>query len=176
MELDIANIDITLYSKVEGKVRESKETLSDRVYLTRTEQLYHKRNTSWWVKVILIKKYIDDKEVNAWSWIEEVDKDELGSWVKKYYTPEKYQQKKELSQEDLDKQKEEKKKMNSTYYQLHKEEILARKREYNRTHREQNNEQSRRYYQAHKEQVKEYNRRYREKHSIEVSDTKKDTD
>lgn len=164
MELDIANIDITLYFKVEGKVRESKETLSDRVYLTRTEQLYHKRNTSWWVKVILVRKYIDDKEVNAWSWIEEVGKDELGTWVKKHYSPEKYQQKKELSQEDLDKQKDEKKKMNNTYYQLHREEILARKREYNRTHREQNNQQARRYYQAHKEQIKEYNRKYRETH------------
>lgn len=172
MEEEQKIIDLTSFLKVEGKVRESKETLSDRVYLTRTEQLYHKRNTSWWAKVILVRKYIDDKEVNAWSWVEDVDREELGTWVKKYYTPEKYQQKKELSQEDLDKQKEEKKKINSTYYQLHKEEILARKREYNRTHKEQNREQSRRYYQAHKEQVKEYNRRHREKHSIEVSDTK----
>ena len=173
MDFDITSIDFSLYSKLEGKVRESKETLSDRVYLTRTEQLYHRRNSSSWLKVILIRKYIDDNEVNAWSWIEEVDREELGTWVKKYYSPEKYQQKKELSQEDLDKQREEKKKMNNTYYQLHREEILERKREYNRTHRQQNNEQARRYYQSHKEQIKEYNRRYREKHSTEVSDTKK---
>ena len=168
MEFDITGIDFSLYSKMEGKVRESRETLSDRVYLTRTEQLYHRRNSSSWLKVILIRKYIDDKEVNAWSWIEEVEREELETWVK---LKKNYHQKKEQSQENLDKQKEEKKKMNSTYYQLHREEILARKREYNRIHRQQNNEQAKRYYQTHKEQIKEYNRKYRETHS--VSDTKK---
>lgn len=151
MELDISDINLTLYNKEVGRVRQTKEPINDRAYLMRTEQLYHRNHTSQYVIVVLIEKFIDGKKVNAWSWSQEADISEVLEFPsptrkqKELLREEERMKQMEytssLTPEQIKQMREEEKKARKRltaklYYQKHRERIIAKSKEWSRTHRE----------------------------------------
>lgn len=176
-------IDLSLYQKQEGRQRVSTDTLSDRVTLKKTEQLYHRKYSSSYILIVLVQKFIDDTPVNSWSWIQPITQEELQDfpsppsnhkeynktryqdrkeYYKQYYqehrnpdTPTRDRSKKwsELTKEEI---KQIKREQSRLYYQLHREEVLERKRLYNKTHKEQKKQ----YNQTHKDIISKANKNY----------------
>lgn len=185
-ELDLTNIDLSLYQKQEGRQRVSTDTLNDRVYLKKTEQLYHRKYSSSYILIVLVQKFIDDTPVNSWSWIQPITQEELQDFPslsphKKYnkeQTHQRYQDRKEYYKQyyqqhrnpdtptrdrskkwsELTKEeiKQIKREQARLYYQLHREEVLERKRLYNKTHKEQKKQ----YNQTHKDIISKANKNY----------------
>lgn len=162
MELDIADINLALYNKEVGRVRQTKEPINDRAYLMRTEQLYHRNHTSQYVIVVLVEKYIDERKVNAWSWTQEADISE----VLEFPSPTRKQ--KELLKEDermklmeslsnltpeqIKQMREEEKKARKRltaklYYQKHKEKVLERSKAWARNNKDKVHASHKRYNQ-----------------------------
>ena len=82
-ELDNVNdIDITIYRKKDGLSRTTREDITPRVYLIKTEQIYHKYHTSSYANVIRVDKYIDDTLVNSYSWIQQIEPAEVDEFFK----------------------------------------------------------------------------------------------
>lgn len=179
-ELDLTNIDLSLYQKQEGRQRVSTDTLNDRVYLKKTEQLYHRKYSSSYILIVLVQKFIDDTPVNSWSWIQSITQEELQDFPKppsthRQYNKTRYQDRKEYykqyyrdhkdpntptrkkwSELTPDETKQIKRERARLYYQLHREEVLERKRLYNKTHKEQKKQ----YNQTHKDIIKKANKNY----------------
>jgi len=176
MEVDLSTIDLSLYQKQEGRQRMSIDTLNERVYLKKTEQLYHKKYSSSYVTVVLVEKFIDDKLTSSWSWIQPLTDEELLDFplppsVHKEYNKKRYRDRKEyykqyyqqhkdpntptrkkwseLTPEEI---KERKREQSKLYYQLHRDEVLEKKRQYNQTHKDIISKANKKYYNNHKNQ------------------------
>lgn len=167
MDLDIADINLTLYNKEVGRVRQTKEPINDRTYLMRTEQLYHRNHTSQYVIVVLVEKYIDERKVNAWSWTQEADISE----VLEFPSPTRKQKEllkeeermkmmesiSNLTPEQIKQMKEEERKARKRliaklYYQKHKERIIKKSKEWSKTHRDSVNAARRKHNQKIREE------------------------
>lgn len=177
-ELDLNKIDLSLYQKQEGRQRVSTDTLNDRVYLKKTEQLYHRKHSSSYIIIVLVQKFIDDTPVNSWSWIQPLTQEELRDFPLPPSTHKKYN--KELEHQKYQDRKE----YYKQYYQQHRnpdtptrdkskkwseltpDEIRQIKREqariYYQLNREKVLERKRQYNKTHKEQKKQYNQTHKE--------------
>lgn len=162
MELDIADINLAFYRKELGRQRSSREDLNDRAYLIRTEQLWHKNHTSSYVIVVLVEKYIDNKKVNAWSWLQEADDADVLSFpslTQKQKTQLREEERKKLEEsltgltpEQIKQMKEEEKKARKRltaklYYQSHKEQVLKKTKEWAQNNKDKVHASHRRYNQ-----------------------------
>lgn len=166
MELDIADINISLYRKELGRQRSSREDINDRAYLIKTEQLYHRKHTSQYVIVVMIEKYIDDRKVNAWSWLQEADDDEVLSFpsvTQKQRALLREEERKKLTEdvsnltpEQIKQMKEEERKARKRltaklYYQAHKEEVVKKSKEWAQRNKDKVHASHKRYRQKVKE-------------------------
>ena len=179
---DYNNIDITLYQKMTGISRTTREEINPRVHLIKTEQIYHKYHTSSYANVIKVDKYIDNNLVNSYSWIQPITLNEIKEFKphrktiiseeKKAQNRKYYQRKKaglvtprpRLTEEEKQKRYEEKKQKArenyKIYYQKNKDKINARKKEYYQQHKEKMNSYSKQYYQDHIDELHQYNKEY----------------
>lgn len=166
MELDIADINLAFYKKELGRQRSSREDINERAYLIRTEQLWHKSHTSSYVIVVLVEKYIDDKKVNAWSWLQEADDADVLSFpsiTQKQKAQLREEERRKIDEsmagltpEQIKQMKEEEKKARKRltaklYYQAHKEKVLERTRAWAKNNRDKVHASHRRYNQKIKE-------------------------
>lgn len=129
------------------------DRLSPRVYCKREEVLCHQRhNAEVFFNWVTVSKYIDDTLVLSYSWLQEVDEEDLQSFREiKESAPPPPPRKPELTPEEKELKHELKKKKNREYYYAHREEQLAKKKEYYRQNKQQQNDYSKQYYQEHKD-------------------------
>lgn len=166
-DFDISTINLTFYRKEIGRTRETRESLNDRAYLIRTEQLWHKTHTSSYIIVVLIEKYIDDKKVNAWSWMEEATTEDVLSFpslTQKEKSRLQDEERKErmkaladLTPEQIKQMKEEEKKARKRltaklYYQKHKERMIQKSKAWAQNNKDKVHASHRKYNQKLREQ------------------------
>lgn len=163
MEFDISTINLAFYRKETGRMRETREDLNDRAYLIRTEQLWHKTHTSSYIIVVLIEKYIDDRKVNAWSWMEEATDEDVLSFPSLTQKEKQKSQESDtstygnLTPEQIKYMKEEEKKARrrltaKLYYQKHKEKIISKSKIWAQNNKDKVHAAHRRYNQKIKEE------------------------
>lgn len=128
--------------KHKDSIKTTTDQINQRVYVVKEEVLYHqKHNHNNFFNLVTVTKFIDDKPVSSYSWIQDVDKEELTSfleqeeltkqnkrkeYVKQYYSSHKdyykqyYSQKKqqETDKEQLKQIREQKRKEYIKQYQL----------------------------------------------------------
>lgn len=141
--------------------RITREELTPRVFFIKTELLCtQKHDTSCYFNWVTVDKYIDDIKVKSYSWIQDVDPDELKEFLSidlkpprdnrlhKSYYKSVYDSHLKPSPEELH---ERKKKQSRDYYHTHKEELLKKKKEHYITHKDEHLQKSKQYYQEHKD-------------------------
>jgi len=160
------------------KVRITKEELTSRSYVVKTEQLCHQIHCKeHYFLIVDLEKYTDNQLTSTYSWIQTLDPDELQEFLDlpDYYKPRKPKPpkppkppkepkpkkestfdrkayKKEWEEQNKDTIKEKR----HQYYEAHKEEIKQRTKEYFKTHKDKKNENSRKYYEEHKDKWQQY--------------------
>lgn len=147
-------------------------TGNPRIILRKTKQLYHRRGTSYYAWLVLLEKVIDSTPTRAYSWIEEIDKEEVDPILKQL-------KEEERKKKELLKPKPTPKPKKKLYYRPPKVKIKiikpkptpltpeekklrqkeARKR-FNERHRDKINAWHKQYYEKHKEEIKQKKRSY----------------
>lgn len=145
---------------IKERRRVTRDDFPPRVYFLKTEYLCHqKQNTRTYFNIVTAEKYIDDKQVCSFTWVQTVDEDELLEWLK---TPTLLEEKKlqqdpqkkrtrqsKLTPEEL---RERKKQRSKEYYLKHKEELNEKRKEYYQEHKQEKKEYRKEYYQQHKDE------------------------
>lgn len=141
------------------KVRITREELTSRSYVVKTEQLCHQIHCKeHYFLIVVLEKYIDNQLTSTYSWIQTLDPDELQEFLAlpDYHKPRKPKPPKEP--------KEPKPKPESTYKKQLEEQnkdTIKEKRnqyyeEYYEAHKEEMNQRSKKYYQEHKDKWQQY--------------------
>lgn len=158
---------------VSGRVRVTEESPHPRVKLIKEERLHHKKNTSLYLVYVLVTKYIDGNQVNQWSWMEELPREEVSSFPGPQ-KPSTYRSYLDMPEEYQERKRAYAREQRRKYREAHRDEINRRNKEYMRRRREgevtprtplteeerkeKNREKARRYYQQHKEELQQKKR------------------
>lgn len=137
------------------KVRITKEELTSRSYVVKTEQLCHQIHCKeHYFLIVDLEKYTDNQLTSTYSWIQTLDPDELQEFLDlpDYYKPRKPRKPKEPKEPSKPKEPKEpkeptldRKAYRHQYYEAHKEELKQRAKEH-----------SKKYYQEHKDKWQQY--------------------
>lgn len=151
------------------KIRITKEELSSRSYVIKTEQLCHQIHCKdHYFLIVVLEKYTDNQLTSTYSWLQYVSQEELQEFLQlpDYHKPRKPKEPKspkesvfdrEVYQKEWEEQnKETLKEKRHQYYEAHKEEIKQRAKEYFKIHKEKKKEIARKYYQEHKDKWQQY--------------------
>lgn len=144
------------------KIRITKEELSSRSYVIKTEQLCHQIHCKdHYFLIVVLEKYTDNQLTSTYSWLQYVSQEELQEFLQlpDYHKPRKPKEPKSPKEPTLDKEEQNKetlKEKRHQYYEAHKEEIKQRAKEYFQTHKEKKKEIARKYYQQHKDRWQQY--------------------
>lgn len=174
-ELDNVNdIDITIYRKKDGLSRTTREDITPRVYLIKTEQIYHKYHTSSYANVIRVDKYIDDTLVNSYSWIQQIEPAEVDEFFKdkaaylkekkriydREYNKNRRNNKPKISKPKLteEERKQKNREKAKAYYLRNKDKVNERKKKYYEEHKDDLKQYHKQYYQDHLDYFKNYNK------------------
>ena len=131
-----------------GCTRVTVDQVTPRVYVRKEETLCHqKQNNQVFFNWVTATKYIDDNPVKTYSWIQDLEPDELEEFLKM----EQDKKKKELDPEEQERIRQLKNQKSREYYHKHREEMLQRVKDYQSKNRLQQNAYSRQYYQEHKD-------------------------
>lgn len=143
---------------VRERCRVTRDDYNDRVYFLKTEFLCHQQqNTRTYFNMVTAEKYIDGNLVRSFTWVQEVDDDELMEWLKVPTILEEKRKQREqkastrkprYTPEEI---KERKRQRAREYYLKHREELNERRKEYYYEHKDEKKAYSEQYYQEHKE-------------------------
>lgn len=138
-------------------IKVTDEALTPRVTFRKVEVLCHQRhNTECFFNWVTVYKFIDGNQVTSYTWIQDVDEEELREFdrlkeeLASRPKPKRTRRKPEPTITP-DERHELKKQRNREYYYKHREEQLARKKEYYWQNKQQQNDYSKQYYQEHKD-------------------------
>lgn len=157
------------------KVRITKEELTSRSYVVKTEQLCHQiHNKEHYFLIVALEKYTDNQLTSTYSWLQTLDPDELQEFLdlpdyhkpRKPKPPKQPKEPKPKKESTFDRKaykkqweeqnKETIKEKRHKYYELHKDEIKQRSKEYFKIHKDKKNENSKKYYYEHKDKWQQY--------------------
>ena len=143
---------------IKERRRVTRDDYNDRIYFLKTEYLCHQvHNTRTYFNIVTAEKYIDDKQVCSFTWVQTVDEDELIEWLKTPTLLEEKRQQKEkktptrkpkYTPEEL---RERKRQRQKEYYLKHREELNDRRKQYYYDHKDEKKAYREKYYQEHKD-------------------------
>lgn len=157
------------------------EQVTPRVYVKKEELLCHQRqNTELYFNWVTVTKYIDGNPVSTYSWIQDVDEDELQAFQKIKETCPTYRRTRPDNKPRLtpEERLEHKRQSGREYYYKNRERLLQYKKDYAKRQKEDTNtapdptpeeldelkkQKNREYYQKHKEELLERRREYYQK-------------
>lgn len=155
---------------VKERRRVTRDDYNDRIYFLKTEYLCHQvHNTRTYFNMVTAEKYIDDKQVCSFTWVQTVDEDELIEWMNIPTLLEEKKKQKESSKDENNKKESTPRptrKPKLTPEEL-RERRKQRSREYYLKHRDELNDRRKQYYQDHKEEKKAYREQYYQEHKDE---------
>lgn len=153
------------------------EQVTPRVYVKKEELLCHQRqNTELYFNWVTVTKYIDGNPVSTYSWIQDVDEDELQAFRKIKETCPTYRRTRPDNKPRLtpEERLEHKRQSGREYYYKNRERLLQYKKDYAKRQKEDSaptpeelkelkKQKDREYYQKHKEELLERRREYYQK-------------
>ena len=141
------------------KIRITKEELTPRSYVIKTEQLCHQIHCKdHYFLIVVLEKYTDNQLTSTYSWLQYVSQEELQEFLQlpDYHKPRKPKEPKESTLDKEEQDKETLKEKRHRYYELHKEELKQKAKEYFELHKDKKKEIARKYYQEHKDKWQKY--------------------